>query len=80
MGAIDTVTLNCPGCGVKVEKQSKARGLDADGSEFEIWDAPIEITAEFNGITYFCPVCTTEFKIKVQSIVTIHLSDHGDSK
>jgi predicted RNA-binding Zn-ribbon protein involved in translation (DUF1610 family) len=80
MGAIDTVILNCPVCGKKAERQSKARGWDADGSEFEIADAPIEIAAEFNGMTYLCPVCTARFRIKVQSIVTIRLSDSGDSE
>ena len=80
MDATDTVILNCPVCGRKSKRQSKARGWNTDGSEFGIGSIPIEIAAELHGAPFYCPSCVTTFEAKVQSIVTIHLSDPGDEQ
>lgn len=55
MGCYDSVWFKCPGCGARVEAQSKAGECNME--DIEHTAVPVQIAADLNGQEVCCPNC-----------------------
>ena len=67
MGMFDSVYVNCPECGQRVEMQSKAG--DCMLHEYELYDAPAILQADLAYYSpWWCQHCGHGITIKVQTM------------
>lgn len=76
MGMFDSVFVECPACGKRLEFQSKSGRCHLD--EFTLWNAPTEVVAGTDDVE--CKKCGRTWKLVLPPVTPIvrEVSDHDD--